>query len=73
MKNPYYVTFEVPAALNTRIPTGLIGASLDVEVGKFHGARIIMNKIELALRDWLFKSYGADEKEVFFIKGIFKL
>lgn len=73
MKKPYYVTFEVPAALNPRIPIGLMGASLDVEVGKFHGAQIIMNKIESALKDWLFKNYGADEREVFFIKGIFML
>lgn len=72
MKKPYYVTFKVSGPLSGKLPNKEMSASVDVEVGKYHGAKIIVKKIDTEVRAYLLNEYGEDKVNIS-ITGIFKL
>jgi hypothetical protein len=72
MKKPYYVTFMVSGDHSTVLPRKDMSASVDIEVGKFHGAKIIMKNIDSEVRAYLLSEYGINLINLKFT-GVFKL
>lgn len=72
MKKPYYVTFKLMPPFTHRVPRVDMDISMDIEVGRLHGARIIVQKIKEEIETYLYTEYGISGA-AFKITGIFKL